>query len=85
MKCPICSIELQSIEQKNFKYDYCQKCRGVWLDRATLHNLIEDVESERVQTNLQITGRRTVRNGETYCVRRKVQQRSFLENLFHFI
>ena len=85
MKCPVCSILLQSVERKGFEYDYCQKCRGVWLGRGTIDSLIEDVESERVRTSLQMTGQRTVRNGGNYCVLRKVQQRSFLGDLFYVI
>ena len=85
MKCPVCSIQLQSIERKGFEYDYCLKCRGIWLDRVTLDSLIEDVETKRVRTGLQMTGQRTVHNGGNYCVRRKVQQRSFLGDLFYFI
>jgi len=81
----VCSIQLQSVEREGFEYDYCQKCRGVWLDRGTLDSLIEDVETERVRTSLQMTGQRTVSNGGNYCALRKVQQRSFLGNLFYVI
>ena len=85
MKCPVSSIQLQSIERKGFEYDYCLKCRGIWLDRGMFDSLIEDVEMERVQSSLQMTGQRTVRNGGNYCALRKVQLRSFLGDLFHFI
>ena len=83
MRCPICSIELQSIERKGFEYDCCPKCHGVWLDRSELVNIVESTEMERVRTSLQMTSQGTVLDGKTNCLRGKVQS-GFLRELFDF-
>ncbi|MCP4716259.1 MAG: hypothetical protein GY868_14165 [Deltaproteobacteria bacterium] len=82
MKCPICSIKLQVIAKSGFKYNYCHKCNGVWLERSELNNIIEHSENKNLRTNPIITDRKTVVNGETFCILRKVQQNSFLGDLF---
>ena len=84
MKCPICSIELQSIERKGFEYDRCPKCHGIWLDRSELVNIVEKAEIERVRTSLQMNSQRTVLDGETNRVQRKVKSQGFLRELFNF-
>ena len=41
MKCPLCSTELEMSERSGIEIDYCQQCRGVWLDRGELDKIIE--------------------------------------------
>jgi uncharacterized protein len=41
MKCPVCDVDLLLAERQGVEIDYCPKCRGVWLDRGELDNLIE--------------------------------------------
>ena len=42
MLCPTCVSErLVMSERSGIEIDYCQKCRGVWLDRGELDKLIE--------------------------------------------
>lgn len=41
MKCPTCNIPLLISERQGIEIDYCQQCRGVWLDRGELDKLIE--------------------------------------------
>lgn len=41
MNCPTCKIPLSISERQGIEIDYCQKCRGVWLDRGELDKLIE--------------------------------------------
>lgn len=41
MKCPIDGSDLQMSERQGIEIDYCQKCRGVWLDRGELDKIIE--------------------------------------------
>ena len=84
MKCPICSIELQSIERKGYDYNFCPKCHGVWLDRSGLVNIVENTEMERIRTSLQMTSQGTVLDGKANCVRGKVQSQGFLRELFNF-
>lgn len=42
MLCPTCVSErLVMSERSGIEIDYCQNCRGVWLDRGELEKLIE--------------------------------------------
>ena len=45
MQCPRCEgTALTMSERQNVEIDYCQKCRGIWLDRGELDKLIERAE-----------------------------------------
>ena len=41
MKCPVCAIELNMTERAGIEIDYCPQCRGVWLGRGELHEIIQ--------------------------------------------
>jgi Zn-finger nucleic acid-binding protein len=42
MKCPVCKdIDLVMSDRQGVEIDYCQSCRGVWLDRGELDKIIE--------------------------------------------
>ena len=42
MKCPTCTdTPLAMTNRQGIEIDYCQQCRGVWLDRGELDKLIE--------------------------------------------
>ena len=41
MNCPVCNIALTMTERQGVEIDYCQQCRGVWLDRGELDKIIE--------------------------------------------
>lgn len=41
MKCPTDNETLVMSERSGIEIDYCQKCRGVWLDRGELDKIIE--------------------------------------------
>ena len=42
MQCPACSKSLLiTIEYEEVELDFCEQCRGVWLDRGELDKLIE--------------------------------------------
>jgi uncharacterized protein len=41
MLCPVCKTPLTMSERKGIEIDYCQSCRGVWLDRGELDKIIE--------------------------------------------
>lgn len=45
MNCPTCKIALLISERQGIEIDYCQQCRGVWLDRGELDKLIERASS----------------------------------------
>lgn len=40
MNCPVCTIPLKMSERSGVEIDYCEKCRGVWLDRGELDKII---------------------------------------------
>ena len=39
--CPVCGVELQSVERQGVRMNLCPSCRGVWLDRTELDKVIE--------------------------------------------
>jgi Zn-finger nucleic acid-binding protein len=41
MTCPSCGGELMELERSGIRVDACRRCRGVWLDRGELEQLIE--------------------------------------------
>jgi Zn-finger nucleic acid-binding protein len=41
MTCPSCGGELLELERSGVKIDACRQCRGVWLDRGELDNILE--------------------------------------------
>jgi uncharacterized protein len=41
MNCPVCNVPLTMMERQGVEIDYCQRCRGVWLDRGELDKIIE--------------------------------------------
>ncbi len=41
MLCPVCKIPLKLTFREDIEIDYCEQCRGVWLDRGELDKLIE--------------------------------------------
>ena len=42
MKCPKCSIALVPTTRHKIKVNYCQSCKGMWLE----HNELEELEDE---------------------------------------
>jgi uncharacterized protein len=41
MNCPVCNVTLTMTDRQGVEIDYCQRCRGVWLDRGELDKIIE--------------------------------------------
>jgi len=41
MACPVCKTGLTLSDRSGVEIDYCQMCRGVWLDRGELDKIIE--------------------------------------------
>ncbi len=47
MKCPTCvNALLVMSERQGVEIDYCQQCRGIWLDRGELDKLLERAASQ---------------------------------------
>lgn len=50
MKCPVCpATDLLMTAREGIEIDYCPNCRGVWLDRGELDQLIRRDEQVAVQ------------------------------------
>ena len=47
MKCPHCDIPLSMAERKGVEIDFCNQCRGVWLDKGELDKIIDLTVAER--------------------------------------
>ena len=45
MICPRCDAELLERERSGITIDFCSSCRGVWLDRGELENLVTREQS----------------------------------------
>lgn len=41
MKCPVCDVDLAMGERLSTSIDYCPKCRGIWLEKGKLDQIIE--------------------------------------------
>jgi serine/threonine protein kinase len=39
--CPICRVALKHTRQQGIEIDYCSLCRGLWLDRGELEQIVE--------------------------------------------
>ncbi len=46
MKCPACSAHLVTLELSGVEADFCFSCRGVWLDRGELEQLLSREQGE---------------------------------------
>ncbi|HEY6960381.1 MAG TPA: zf-TFIIB domain-containing protein [Gaiellaceae bacterium] len=41
MNCPVDGTQLAMSERDGVEIDYCPSCRGIWLDRGELDEIIE--------------------------------------------
>ncbi len=41
MQCPVCNVKLKMADRQGIEIDYCPQCRGVWLDRGELDEIIK--------------------------------------------
>lgn len=40
MKCPVCNVDLLMGERLTVSIDYCPQCRGIWLEKGKLDQII---------------------------------------------
>jgi Zn-finger nucleic acid-binding protein len=69
MKCLNCTdTTLVMTDRQSVEIDYCPACRGVWLDRGELDNLLEKAvaASPQESANLSQNRRRTDINHSDY-------------------
>ena len=99
MKCPVCpETELLMTVREGIEIDYCPQCRGVWLDRGELDQIIRraaqsslaEAQSEREEWGEHERERRANRHdGYHYGDPRGRREhgrrkKSFLGDLFDF-
>jgi len=41
MKCPVCNVDLLMGERLTVQIDYCPQCRGTWLEKGKLEQLLD--------------------------------------------
>ena len=81
--CPVCGVELQTVERQDVRIDQCPNCRGVWLDRTELDKVIERNGAEAVKPEL--SGAIHMGAEDDWSHLRSghaVKQRGFLSELF---
>lgn len=45
--CPVCSTFMDEVSKTGILIDVCPKCKGVWLDRGELNQLLERVKEHQ--------------------------------------
>lgn len=89
MNCPVCNVALQMTDRQGVEIDYCQKCRGVWLDRGELDKILErsrgtfeasEAPRDRLPGYAEPQRRRDHDDDEDYRFGRK--RKNWLEDLF---
>ncbi len=48
MKCPKCGMDLQEIEYRTLKVDYCAGCGGTWYDAGEVQRLLELEDDQHI-------------------------------------
>jgi Zn-finger nucleic acid-binding protein len=97
MKCPVCEDQPLAISSRDgVEIDYCQQCRGVWLDRGELDKIIDraavtsPAPAALEPSRSRDDGHRDDRyrdDDRRYDDRRpdkRKKRRSFLEDIFDF-
>ncbi|MBA4750896.1 MAG: zf-TFIIB domain-containing protein [Sphingopyxis sp.] len=88
MPCPNCRTGLTLSERSGVEIDYCQTCRGVWLDRGELDKIIERSARDAFSGPRQDDQRRHDHRPDGYRGddhrhhRPGVRKKSFLSDLF---
>ena len=88
MPCPICRTGLTLSDRSGVEIDYCQTCRGVWLDRGELDKIIErsvdDAAPRRREAHPQRPDDRPswYRHDDDDHYRHGKRKKSFLSELF---
>jgi uncharacterized protein len=91
MNCPVCNVALTMTERQGVEIDYCQRCRGVWLDRGELDKIIDrsaNVSQLSADTSYDTQEHYSERNHEyrdhPHSYKKKKKRESFLGELFDF-
>lgn len=85
MKCPTCKdVNLVMSDRQFFKIDYCEACRGVWLDRGKLNKIINCLSAPPAQLKAKEKEQDRFNHG-SQCNSQKVNKRKgFLSEMLDF-
>lgn len=50
--CPSCSVIMDEVSKTGILIDVCPKCKGVWLDRGELNQLLDRVRQYQAEYDL---------------------------------
>ena len=83
MNCPVDGTPLSIADRQGVEIDHCPRCRGIWLDRGELENLVDrlvtaDRRWERAHTRAEY-----VERGDSGFFRRQ-RREGILGELFDF-
>ena len=92
MRCPKDDTDLIEIERQGIDIDYCPTCKGVWLDRSELDQLLssaatavsadDDLFEDDGDSDIDRSRRRAETNGEWEDARpRKDKKKSYRREL----
>lgn len=88
MPCPVCKTGLTMSDRSGVEIDYCQTCRGVWLDRGELDKIIQRSVENVVPAHSAVEPQRSdyrpsgYRNDDDHRYRHGKRKKSFLSELF---
>lgn len=89
MKCPNCTETLLMSQRNNIEIDYCPKCRGVWLDKGELDNMLEYIDRQNMHAQTaqyfkNNNGYMDNKYKNHYGHQKPYKKKSFLGDLFDF-
>ena len=91
MACPVDGATLVMSERSGIEIDYCPSCRGVWLDRGELDQIIERNAEQQVPAAQPVQAapqqgqwpqQQQPHYGHDYRGKPHKRRKSFLEDLF---
>ena len=85
MPCPVCKVPLVMSDRQGVEIDYCQQCRGVWLDRGELDKIIERSANDGIAASPAMPiqkPRESYGHQAGYGYGHPKRRKSFLEELF---
>lgn len=81
MKCPVDGELLAITNRGKIEIDYCQTCRGVWLDRGELDKIIDESSA---YDKPRASEQHYVRDTKPQEPHHKKRRENFLGDLFDF-
>ena len=82
MSCPVDGTTLVMSERSGIEIDYCPTCRGVWLDRGELDQIIERSAAQEAGPAARQPPYQQHQGQHVYGNKPHKRRKSFLEELF---